>query len=338
MIREFTSLFHYYSSKANSKFLQQWDLLLMATAIAFGVNIAVMLVELCFVGWKESSLQRVFVRPSRSAISDLLLFVLVQTALAKIIGSIMTFGVINIFTFHVKQNLAPWQVQLAMNPFLYYGVYLLFIDFFNYWNHRAFHQFEFLWEIHKFHHAATEMTVFTATRDHPIERIFGTVFVVLPVALLAPPASDVFWLTLFVATIGPLKHSALDLDWSWFGRYVIQSPRAHRIHHSVESRHHNKNYASIFSFWDHMFGTWYEPGLERPTLGVEDNPYNHRGTWWDILMCYRQSWAVVLRNAASMVKRPPPPSAIVFSWKGDPGRIEPRPSDAHADRKVGTKV
>jgi sterol desaturase/sphingolipid hydroxylase (fatty acid hydroxylase superfamily) len=216
----------------------------------------------------------------------------------------------------VRHSLAPWQVKIAFNPFFYYGTYLVLVDFFNYWNHRMFHQVGFLWEIHKFHHAATEMTVLTATRDHPVERIFGTLFVVLPVALLAPPSGEIFWLTLFVAAIGPIKHSGLDWGWSWFGKYVVQSPRAHWIHHSTEYRHHNKNYASIFSFWDHIFGTWHEPEKERPVIGLANNPLNRRGTLWDIWACYRSSCESLWRKILGKdIVRTPAPRVPIYKFE-----------------------
>src|SRR4051812_14923522 len=149
--------------------------------VAGAVNFVVMMVELCAIGWEESSIRKLFVRPSKSAINDIVLFFLVQSSLANVLGALLTFGVVTLFTHEIRQSLAPWQLTVAVNPFFYYGLYLLLIDFCNYWNHRLFHKIEFMWEIHKFHHAATEMTVLTATRDHPLERIMGTLFVVIPV-------------------------------------------------------------------------------------------------------------------------------------------------------------
>src|SRR5256885_11867594 len=54
-------------------------------------------------------------------------------------------SLISVFTLQVRHSLAPWQVKIAFNPFFYYGAYLVLVDFFNYWNHRMFHQVGFLW-------------------------------------------------------------------------------------------------------------------------------------------------------------------------------------------------
>lgn len=39
-------------------------------------------------------------------------------------------------------------------------------------------------------------------------------------------------------------------------RAVIVSPNMHRVHHSELRREHDGNYASIFSFWDRLFGSY----------------------------------------------------------------------------------
>lgn len=256
---------------------------------ALAVNLAVMVPEIAAVGWLESSFRRLFAsRPSRSAVTDMVAFLLVQSSLALVLASVLTVGVVNLFTHGIRGALAPWQMQLVMHPAVYYLLYLLVIDFCNYWAHRFFHQVAFLWEIHKFHHSATEMTVLTATRDHPLERLMGTIFVVLPISLLAPPR-DVLALTVIVSAIGPIKHCNAGWSWGWFGKYVVQSPRAHRIHHSIDDRHHNRNYASIFSFWDHMFGTWCADETARPAIGLADNQFNQKGTLSDLASCYQES-------------------------------------------------
>jgi sterol desaturase/sphingolipid hydroxylase (fatty acid hydroxylase superfamily) len=294
LIGYYLSRIHFHGTHAGA--------LAISVLVASAVNMGVMLIELWVMGWQESSLRRLFVRPSKSAINDIVLFFLVQSSVATFLGSILTLGIVSFFTHQIRRSLAPWQLTIALNPFFYYGLYLLVIDFCNYWNHRLFHKIEFLWEIHKFHHAATEMTVLTATRDHPLERIMGTLFVVLPVALLAPPAKEVALLTLLVAVIGPLKHSGMDWGWGWFGKYVVQSPRAHRIHHSIEPQHHNKNYASIFSFWDHFFATWSKDETSTPAVGIVGNELNHNGTIWDMAHCYDSSLRSVLLSIRKQIE------------------------------------
>jgi sterol desaturase/sphingolipid hydroxylase (fatty acid hydroxylase superfamily) len=54
-------------------------------------------------------------------------------------------------------------------------------------------------------------------------------------------------------------------------RYVFVEPRYHRVHHSLETRHWDKNFASLFPFWDIIFGTAYFPARsEYPKTGLLD--------------------------------------------------------------------
>ena len=51
---------------------------------------------------------------------------------------------------------------------------------------------------------------------------------------------------------------------------MIVDNRFHRIHHSLEERHFDKNFGICFSIWDFLFGTAYEPGDEWPHVGLAD--------------------------------------------------------------------
>src|SRR5205814_8433131 len=46
--------------------------------------------------------------------------------------------------------------------------------------------------------------------------------------------------------------SALERRWRW----VVVTPRMHRIHHSAVVSELYKNLADIFSFWDRCFGSY----------------------------------------------------------------------------------
>jgi sterol desaturase/sphingolipid hydroxylase (fatty acid hydroxylase superfamily) len=56
------------------------------------------------------------------------------------------------------------------------------------------------------------------------------------------------------------------------------SPAQHHIHHSVDSKHYDKNFGYILSFWDWIFGTLYIPiGHEKISFGLangESQMYN----------------------------------------------------------------
>ncbi|MEO7635109.1 MAG: sterol desaturase family protein, partial [Sphingomicrobium sp.] len=99
--------------------------------------------------------------------------------------------------------------------------------------------------------------------------LFTVLFVSLPMSLIqidgpATPVVVGFLLTLSTYYI----HSPIDAH---FGRLraVLVDNRFHRIHHSLEPHHHDRNFGICFSIWDRMFGTAYEPRADEwPAVGV----------------------------------------------------------------------
>ena len=141
-------------------------------------------------------------------------------------------------------------------------------DFVGYWRHRLEHT-RLLWPSHAVHHSDTEMTWLTLERFHPINRI--TTFLIDTTAILAlgfPPYAVVAN-NLFRHYYGYLIHA--DLPWTYDRwSYVFVSPVMHRWHHAADSRAFNTNYATVFSIFDRLFGTYRVPGLCTAPLGVTD--------------------------------------------------------------------
>jgi sterol desaturase/sphingolipid hydroxylase (fatty acid hydroxylase superfamily) len=77
-------------------------------------------------------------------------------------------------------------------------------------------------------------------------------------------------------------------------RVILADNRFHRIHHSLERQHFDKNFSNIFSFWDRLFGTAYFPQKgEWPAVGLAEiaQPANVR-EWFDLPLRYRAGSAV----------------------------------------------
>lgn len=157
-------------------------------------------------------------------------------------------------------------------------------DFALYWTHRIFHRYPFLWRAHRMHHSPEILTPLTAFRFWPQEQIvhmggsallngFGlglvaTVFGarVSPITLLGVNAFSLVWNLAFAN----LRHSHVALPFPRWLSYILVSPHMHQVHHSVEERHHDRNFATVFALWDWMFGTLYIPApRERFHFGLE---------------------------------------------------------------------
>ena len=151
-------------------------------------------------------------------------------------------------------------------------------DFSYYVTHRLSHESPLLWPFHKLHHSAEVLTPITAKRNHPV---FDLLRAVMGIAMTAPVAgvifgffgvvefTEIFGLTLMIAlmnvTGGALRHSHIWVDFGPVLDRIFISPAQHQIHHSLEPRHHDKNYGLTLAIWDWMFGTLYVPG-EREAL------------------------------------------------------------------------
>ena len=57
-------------------------------------------------------------------------------------------------------------------------------------------------------------------------------------------------------------------------RYIFVTPVFHRGHHSSPEEGGNSNFATTFSFWDLVFGTFYMPEGKLPqTFGIDDHHF-----------------------------------------------------------------
>lgn len=158
-------------------------------------------------------------------------------------------------------------------------------DFALYWTHRIFHRFPLLWRAHRMHHVPEILTPITAFRFWPHEQIVhigGAAFMngfglgvaatvlgatVTPLTLLGVNAFSLVWNLAFAH----LRHSHVALPFPRRLCYVLVSPHMHQVHHSVEERHHDRNYATVFALWDWIFGSLYIPDpRERFRFGVEE--------------------------------------------------------------------
>ncbi|HYS45525.1 MAG TPA: sterol desaturase family protein [Rhizomicrobium sp.] len=145
--------------------------------------------------------------------------------------------------------------------------YLVATDFALYWIHRGFHR-GFLWKYHAVHHVSQDLEWISAARFHPVNLALGTGLVDV-VALLCGISPDIFLVIgPFTTITSCLVHA--NLNWT-FGplRGVFVSPVFHRWHHAVAVC--DKNFASTFSLWDVMFGTYHMPaGVLPGGYGIDD--------------------------------------------------------------------
>ena len=237
-----------------------------------------LMIEFAVVGWSKSSIRDLLASRSPTMKTDLAIFALGQTQLLDLAGRVMMLGLGLISAIWVRDrihDLTGFAVDPAALPFLVQvPLYFLVYSFFDYWTHRISHM-PLIWPLHRYHHSAAEFCTLTSDRQHPASFV-GLFLINIPLALLgAPPVVMVYVVTL-VNAFGYLEHSKMTGDWGLIGRWIIQSPRHHRLHHKLSMDEPTGHY-SMVPLWDRLFGTW--RGTPAPDLAIGvSRPYRH-GYW-----------------------------------------------------------
>jgi sterol desaturase/sphingolipid hydroxylase (fatty acid hydroxylase superfamily) len=251
-------------------FLRVLALYVAATALA-------LVIELFCVGRRNSTLfQLSKVKKLHSLRHDIYIWLLDISGIWLLIGKLLTIGI----TFYIAGTMNPWISSISPYKFLpeipflalQVVIYLLFADLIGYWLHRTFHVLKPFWHLHKFHHSATEMGVFTARRDNPLVVPFFVLFTELPFAFFGYPKSITLWVTFFAMLHAFVIHSKISSDWGWIGKWLVVSPYGHTIHHSKTDAHLDKNFAFMFPIWDHIFRTYSNGSAHPAILGIRDEP------------------------------------------------------------------
>jgi sterol desaturase/sphingolipid hydroxylase (fatty acid hydroxylase superfamily) len=104
-----------------------------------------------------------------------------------------------------------------------------------------------------------------------LEELFRIPFITLPLAILIHiDTPTLAILSSFFAVYGQFIHMNSKISLGPL-RLFFADNYYHRIHHSIEETHHNKNYAAFFPIWDILFKTVHLPKFnEFPQVGLAD--------------------------------------------------------------------
>lgn len=255
----------------------------------------VLAIEVAVLGYPKSSVYRLL-HPTRSTWTDILWFALRVLGLNGIILSILSLGTTTAVARLAERYLGFHVLLRVENPIGRFVLYVVAVDFLEYWVHRARHQIGWWWELHKAHHSAEEFNAITTTRGHPFDGVAMAITTAIPIAVLGGSMLEsIPVLTLFAAHAG-LTHSMLPWRWGWFGRYVVFPPTGHRIHHSALPEHMDKNFGAIMPIWDWIFGTYYDGEVLNEAVGVDDNYQNRNGLRFDLAESMRRAVRAARRS------------------------------------------
>jgi sterol desaturase/sphingolipid hydroxylase (fatty acid hydroxylase superfamily) len=151
---------------------------------------------------------------------------------------------------------------------IYMPLAVLMVTFTAYWAHRLMHRIPILWHIHKIHHSAENLNYSSVYHKHFLEMLLQTPLHVIAVLALGTNLVAPFGIIFkFIDVFG---HANVRIRTGWL-TYLVSTPEAHRVHHSLNPKHYDTNFGNTFMWWDHVFGTFhYDPGEPPTAYGVTD--------------------------------------------------------------------
>lgn len=185
-------------------------------------------------------------------------------------------------------------------PVATFALYLLVLDFGEYWRHRLQHRFGWWWALHSVHHAQVQMTYWTEHRNHILDDMIAAMWFGAIALLIGVPPGQFPMLVLLVRLAESLSHANVRLSYGRMGERLLVSPRFHRVHHGILSvAEHGRNYAVLFPVWDVVFGTADFRRDVFPRTGDPDGPPALATGGW-----LRQQAVGLKRLAGAILGRP----------------------------------
>jgi sterol desaturase/sphingolipid hydroxylase (fatty acid hydroxylase superfamily) len=172
------------------------------------------------------------------------------------------------------ENLWPGVTDI---PLVSFFVYLVVLDFFDYWYHRSSHQFGWWWGLHGLHHSQRDMNLWSDNRNHLLDDVLRDIYMAAIALVIGVEPAQYLALVVIARMQQSLQHANVRIHFGMIGERLLVSPRYHRWHHSIGAGHESQgagslggcNFAVLFPVWDVLFGTAYF-GKSFEATGVRD--------------------------------------------------------------------
>ena len=235
-------IYYYYFNKINylfynpSKFIflikdassitsLTWKVIL----IDFLLSASALVTELLFVGWKNSGLKKLFIKPSSSAKIDWWCYLLGVFKLSNLLILLSTLGIFYFINSVLGKIINLNLGQYIENNYLQFLIIFIFSDFISYLRHRFLHLNPF-WELHSYHHSAEEFNLITTSRGSFWEGGFATFFYTLVYLIMGAPIVSIISVIFLREWYIHLCHSNLNWNLGWLGKIFFISPLDHKLH------------------------------------------------------------------------------------------------------------
>ena len=220
---------------------------------------------------------------------------------------------------------------------LSWAVTFFLVDLCYYWSHRMSHEVNLLWAGHVVHHQSEEYNLSVALRQATIGKLFTWIFY-LPLALIGVP-----W-RLFVTCYGINLIYQFILHTRAVGKLgapiegMMNTPSHHRVHHGVNPKYQDRNYAGVFIVFDKWFGTFEVEDDAEPVVYGTTKPLESWNPVAANLQVFRYLW-----QDLTQVSRWSDRVRLVFGrpgWRPAElgGPIMPAPVSVHSVQKFDPPV
>ena len=151
----------------------------------------------------------------------------------------------------------------GISPIASFALYFVVLDFFDYWYHRASHQFNWWWGLHGLHHSQRNMNLWSDNRNHLLDDLIRDMYMALIALGIGVPPGQYILLVSISRILQSLQHANVRMHFGAIGERLLVSPRYHRMHHAIGVGHESKgqgtlggcNFAVLLPVWDIIFRT-----------------------------------------------------------------------------------
>ena len=199
--------------------------------------------------------------------------------------------------------------------------------------HRSAHRVRWFWASHVVHHSSEAYNLSTALRQTWTGFVSLNFLFRLPLFLVFPPELVFFCAGVNLVYQYWIHTEAVGRMPRWF-EAVMNTPSHHRVHHAVNPRYLDRNYAGVFIVWDRLLGT-FEPERadDRPRYGIVTPLRSHNLLWAALhewVGIFRDLWSAPWGAKAGYAWREP-------GWSHDGSRQTSASLRARWEEQEGTR-
>jgi sterol desaturase/sphingolipid hydroxylase (fatty acid hydroxylase superfamily) len=143
---------------------------------------------------------------------------------------------------------------------------LVLTDLAGYLSHRALHRVPVLWRLHQVHHSSEHVDWLATSRGHALDLAFVLSVLAVPSLVLGAPTEGGVVIA-FLYMYPFVVHANARIPLQWLER-VFVSPRFHHWHHAEDAAGHDRNFGTLLTVWDRLFGTTARGGGFPDSYGI----------------------------------------------------------------------